>query len=195
MFYIFSRWVVRVVLTFLYRVKVYGLEHEPLEGPVILCSNHRSNLDPPLVACYLRRKVHFMAKAELFKIPGFSQLIRHYGAFPVTRGGMNMETLKNAIQIVKQGNMLVIFPEGSRQKSGKLGEGKKGAASIALRGGAKIFPVAVIGEYKLFRPMKVVYGEPFDAAEAAAGEPSAKQGDVLTEKIMSSIQQLLDHHS
>ena len=195
MFYIFSRWVVRTVLTFLYRVKVYGLEHEPPDGPVILCSNHRSNLDPPLVACYLQRKVHFMAKAELFNIPGFSHLIRHYGAFPVTRGGMNMETLKNAIQIVKQGNMLVIFPEGTRQKSGKLGEGKKGAASIALRGGAKIFPVAVIGEYKLFRPMKVVYGKPFDAAEAVAGEPSAKQGDVLTEKIMSSIQQLLDEYS
>jgi 1-acyl-sn-glycerol-3-phosphate acyltransferase len=107
---------------------------------------------------------------------------------------MSMETMKTAIKVLKEGNMLVVFPEGTRQKSEKLGEGKKGAASMALRSGASILPVAIIGSYKPFRRMKVVYGEPFDAAAAVSHLPPAEQGDALTAKIMSAIQALLDRH-
>jgi 1-acyl-sn-glycerol-3-phosphate acyltransferase len=194
-FYLFTRWVVRMLLNVLFFVRTSGNAHEPADGPVVVCGNHRSLLDPPFVACYLKRKVHFMAKAELFKIPVFSAMIRNYGAFPVARGGMSMETMKTAIKVLKEGNMLVVFPEGTRQKSAALGEGKKGAASLALRSGAKILPVAIIGEYKLFRPMKVIYGEPFDAAAAVAHLPSSEQGDVLTEKIMNAIKDILDRHN
>lgn len=195
MFYAFSRWVVRTVMQLIYFARPVHVEREPMEGPVIVCANHRSNLDPPLVACFMKRQVSFMAKAELFRIPLFSSLIRKYGAFPVTRGGVTMETIRTAIDVVKSGKVIVIFPEGTRQRTGKLGEGKKGAASIALRSGAKIWPVAIIGEYRWFRPMKVVYGEPFDAQSVVSDVPKSQQTEVLTAKIMASIQELLDQYS
>jgi 1-acyl-sn-glycerol-3-phosphate acyltransferase len=194
MFYFFSRWVLKFFLIILFRVKVHGLQNEPALGPVVLCSNHRSLIDPPLVGCFLNRKVHFMAKAELFKIPIFSSFLRNYGVIPVSRGGMNMETIKSAIRTLKQGNMLAIFPEGTRQKGNALGEGKKGAASLVFRSGAKVLPVAIVGDYKLFQPLKVVYGESFDAS-AFADLPPAEQLDAMTQKIMSSIQALIDQNS
>ncbi|MCI3920264.1 1-acyl-sn-glycerol-3-phosphate acyltransferase [Paenibacillus sp. TRM 82003] len=193
-FYLFSRWVARQLLNLLFFVRATGSDNAPADGPVVVCANHRSLLDPPFVACYLRRKVHFMAKAELFNIPVFSAMIRNYGAFPVNRGGMSMETMKTAIKVLKEGNMLVIFPEGTRQETAKLGPGKKGAASMALRSGAAILPVAIIGDYRPFRRMKVVYGEPFDAAAAVGHLPPSEQGDALTEKIMVAIQELLDRN-
>jgi len=195
LFYRFSRVIVRSTMTFLFRTEVIQPELVPAEGPVILCSNHRSNFDPPLVACYLKRQVKFMAKAELFKIPGFSWLIRTLGAFPVQRGGMSMETMKTAIRLLQEGHVLVVFPEGTRQKTKQLGEGKKGAASMALRSGAKIVPVAMIGDYKPFRRMKIVYGRPIDPAEAVAGLPPAERGEALTARIMKEIGDLIARHS
>ncbi|HZG55460.1 lysophospholipid acyltransferase family protein [Paenibacillus sp.] len=195
MLYDVCRFIVRCLLSFLFLVKSQGSETIPRDGPVVVCGNHRSLLDPPFVACYMERHVRFMAKAELFKVPGFSRLISALGAFPVNRGGMSMETMKTAIRVLKEGSAMVIFPEGTRQKSTKLGEGKKGAASLALRSNASIVPVAIIGPYKPFRRMKIVYGEPFGAAESVSHLPPAEQGDALTEKIMASIQRLLDQHS
>ncbi len=194
MVYVVSRAIVRRLLSTIFLVKSVGAHHEPATGPVVVCGNHRSFLDPPIIACFLRRQVTFLAKAELFRIPGLSWFIRSCGAFPVQRGGMSMETMKTAIKVLKEGNMLVVFPEGTRQKTEKLGEGKKGAASMALRSGANILPVAIVGSYKPFRRMKVVYGEPFDAAAAVSHLPPAEQGDALTARIMSAIQALLDQH-
>ncbi len=194
MFYLLSRWLLKMFLYGVYRMKVLGVANEPHSGPVLVCSNHRSLLDPPLVGCFLQRKVHFMAKTELFRIPIFSTMIRNYGAIPVARGGFNMETLKLAIQMLKQGNMLAIFPEGTRQRGTLVGEGKKGAASIALRSGAKVLPVAIIGNYRWFQPMTVIYGEAFNAAEFES-LPPAEQNDALTRKIMSSIQTMIDSHA
>lgn len=194
-FYRVCRVIVRSAMTLLFRAEVIDPHFVPAEGPVILCSNHRSLLDPPLVACYLNRQVKFMAKAELFAVPGFSWLIRTLGAFPVQRGGMSMETMKTAIRVLQEGHVLVVFPEGTRQKSGKLGEGKKGAASMALRSGAKIVPVAMIGDYKPFRRMKIVYGQPIDAAAAVADLPPAERSDALTARIMKEIGELLSRHS
>lgn len=194
-FYRVCRVIVRSAMTLLFRAEVIDPHFVPAEGPVILCSNHRSLLDPPLVACYLNRQVKFMAKAELFSVPGFSWLIRTLGAFPVQRGGMSMETMKTAIRVLQEGHVLVVFPEGTRQKSGKLGEGKKGAASMALRSGAKIVPVAMIGDYKPFRRMKIVYGQPIDAAAAVADLPPAERSDALTARIMKEIGELLSRHS
>lgn len=196
MSYFFSRWLLRVMLYVCFRIRTVGTEYEPLSGPVIICSNHRSSLDPPFVGCFLKRKVHFMAKAELFKVPVFSSMIRSYGAFPVQRGGMTMDTMKSAIKLLKDGRMMAVFPEGTRQKqkTHALGAGKKGAASIALRSGAQILPVAIIGDYRLFRPMTVAYGKPFDPRDAVGTLPASEQTEALTAKIMSSIQELLDRH-
>lgn len=169
-----------------FRAEIAGAENIPDEGAVILCSNHISLLDPPFVGCYLQRKVNFMAKEELFRVPGFGWIIRQLGAFPVKRGGVSKESIKLALTHLRDGDMLAIFPEGSRRNAG--GMGKKGAASLALKSGATVVPAAVVGEYKLFRRTSVIYGKPVDLTEFASGNSEALEA--ATEKIMDTIRRL-----
>jgi 1-acyl-sn-glycerol-3-phosphate acyltransferase len=171
----------------LYRLKAEGLDHIPKHGPVIICCNHISNLDPPILGTPLDRRVHYMAKAELFSIPLFSTLIRSLGAFPVKRGGVSKESIKLAIQMLKDGKMLGVFPQGSRHNTS--GMGKKGAAMLALKANAVVVPAAIIGNYRLFRKVKIRFGHPVDLSEFAAG--GSDELEAATEKIMAAISQLL----
>lgn len=188
MLYSFCRPLVRLFMKLFYRLRVDGVEHIPAEGPVILCSNHLSNLDPMTVACMLERKVRFIAKAELFRIPLFGSLITALGAIPVKRGSVSRETIRATLKVLRAGEVVCIFPQGTR--SDKIGEGKKGAASFALKSGAVVIPVAVSG-YRLFRPTTVLYGEPI-GLEAFESLPPGEGVDRMTETIMSSIAQLVD---
>ncbi|MEK3787770.1 MULTISPECIES: lysophospholipid acyltransferase family protein [Paenibacillus] len=183
MIYTICSGILRLLYRLLFRIEAVGAENVPAQGGVLLCSNHISNLDPPTVGILLKRKVHFMAKAELFEVPVLGPLIDKLGAFPVKRGGVSKESIKLAIQILRDGNVVGIFPEGSRNSSGIV---KKGAASFALRSGAAAVPVAIVGEYKLFRKLKVIYGQPVDLESFK----SSTEGDPLelaTEAIMSRI--------
>lgn len=184
-----GRMLCRILYYGLFRLSVHGRDHIPEQGPVILCSNHISNLDPPLVGLPLSRRVHFMAKAELFKIPILGYLIGAVGAFPVKRGGVSKESIKTALTLLRQGNVLGIFPEGTRRSQD--GAAKRGAAALALRSNAKVVPVAIIGRYKLFSKLAIYYGEPLDLSDCKdeEGNPSP---DLATERIMSAIQALLD---
>jgi 1-acyl-sn-glycerol-3-phosphate acyltransferase len=163
MIYSFCRTILRGVYAVLFRLEARGLENIPAAGPVILCSNHISNFDPPTVGVRLNRKIHYMAKSELFRVPLFGSLIKALGAFPVNRGGVSKDSIKTAIALLKDGNVMGIFPEGSRNRGGDAA--KKGAALIALRSGAVVIPVAISGSYKLFRKTVVAYGKPVDLSE------------------------------
>lgn len=187
MFYSFARIVVKLFYKIFFRVRTEGVERIPAEGPVVLCANHISGFDPPIVGIDVKRRVHYMAKEELFKVPFLSFLIRQLGAFPVKRGGVSKESIRHTISLLRDGNILGIFPEGTTRGTG--GIGKKGAASFALKSGAVVIPVAIIGNYKLFRPMLVRYGEPVDLSEYNGG--SAEDLEKATEKIMSAIREML----
>lgn len=189
MIYNICRALLRVVYKILFRLEAKGLEHIPSSGGVLLCSNHISLLDPPTIGILLDRKVHFMAKKELFDIVGFGWLIRQLGAFPVKRGGVSKESIKTSLLLLREGHVMGIFPEGTRRKGDDEGEGKKGAATFALRSDATVIPVAIIGNYKLFRKTRVVYGAPVDleAFKALKGAEAAEQA---TEKIMAQISEL-----
>ncbi|MDO7905092.1 lysophospholipid acyltransferase family protein [Paenibacillus sp. JX-17] len=183
MIYVFCRNVLRLIYAILFRLEAVGKENVPKEGGVMLCSNHISNFDPPTVGILLDRKVHFMAKAELFKVPVLGWLIERLGAFPVKRGGVSKESIKLAITILREGKVMGIFPEGSRG----AGIGKKGAASFALRSGAAVIPVAVIGNYKVFRKIKVIYGAPVSLEEFKSRDMEGDPLELATDKIMSRI--------
>jgi len=185
MLYNFCRALLRGLYRLLFRLEAVNTEHVPSEGGVLLCSNHVSLFDPPTVGVLLERKVHFMAKQELFKIPLFGKLIHELGAFPVKRGGVSKESIKISLNILRDGKVMGIFPEGSRNSAG---EGKKGAASFALRSGAAVVPVAIIGDYRLFRKVKVVYGKPIDVTPFQEDPKTAV--DTLTDEIMHQIDQL-----
>lgn len=190
MIYRFCRSALRVLYKLFFRLEASGLEHIPNEGGVLLCSNHLALLDPPTIGIMLKRKVHFMAKQELFQIIGFGWLIRQLGAFPVKRGGVSKESIKTALTLLRDGHVMGIFPEGRRVKGAEENAiGKKGAATFALRSEATVIPVAIIGTYKLFRKMRVVYGPPVDLTEFKqnGGTDAAERA---TEKIMASIAEL-----
>ncbi|SFE91753.1 1-acyl-sn-glycerol-3-phosphate acyltransferase [Paenibacillus algorifonticola] len=188
MLYLLFRFLLRVLYICLFRLEAKGLENIPADGPVILCANHVSNFDPPTVGVKVKRKVHYMAKAELFKIPVFGPLIRAFGAFPVKRGGVSKEAIKSAITLLKEGNVMGIFPEGSRRNQG--GEAKKGAAMIALRSNAVVIPVAIVGNYSLFRKVTVYYGKPVDLS-AFIDDSSPDKLDRLTDAIMMDVRALI----
>ncbi|GFN30622.1 lysophospholipid acyltransferase family protein [Paenibacillus xylaniclasticus] len=187
MLYVFCRTVLRLVYRFLFRLEAEGVHHVPASGPVILCSNHLSNFDPPTIGIQLERKIQFMAKKELFDIPLFGRLITALGAFPVKRGGVSKEAIRSSIELLSAGGMMGIFPEGTRHSNGEAA--KKGAAMIALRSGAVIIPVYIDGNYKLFRKTVVRYGPPVDLSDIIA-EPSTDSLERVTQRIMEHIRAL-----
>ncbi|MBS4176550.1 lysophospholipid acyltransferase family protein [Lederbergia citrea] len=190
-FYTFARAIVKSVIKPLYRIETIGLEHFPKEGGVLLCANHIDNLDPPVVGFTAPRPVYFMAKAELFKNPLMRKLMINIQAFPVKRGMSDREALRTGLKYLKDGEVVGLFPEGTRSKSGEIGKGLAGAGFFALRSNAHIVPCAIIGPYKPFRKLKVVFGPPIDFTEMRNNKVSA---EVATEAIMSEIKKLKDQN-
>ena len=165
--------------TLLFDLRVYGIENVPKSGGLILAANHQSYLDPPLIAVRLSRPVSFFAKSELFENPYFGRFIRQLHAFPVRQGEGDAGAVKEAIRRLKEGNVLNIYPEGSRTEDGQIGKIEPGIALVARRAGVPIVPVVIDGSFqawpkwrKLFRPgpIAVMYGRPLEVADLKPGE-------------------------
>ncbi len=184
----------RFLFSVFFRWQVVGREHIPKEGPVILCANHISLFDPPLLGSGIERQVHFMAKEELFRIPVISFLITKFGAFPVKRGAGDRAAIRSALKLLEEGKVFGIFPEGTRSTTGELGPGLPGVAMFALKSDAAVVPVAIIGPYKLFRPVKIVYGCPIDLSEQKAAKAGSDTMKETTDLIMRHIKELIDQH-
>ncbi|MHA6530897.1 lysophospholipid acyltransferase family protein [Paenibacillus sp. BAC0078] len=177
----------RLIYAVLFPLKIIGKENVPKEGGVLLCANHISLLDPMTIGIKLKRQVKYMAKAELFNVPVLGWLINKLGAFPVKRGGVSKESIKTALNTLRGGHVMGIFPEGTRNSDS--GVAKKGAASFALRSGAAVVPAAIVGSYKPFRRMTVIYGAPIDLSSFdGAGSDSL---DEVTDVIMGRIHEMM----
>ncbi|MGY3313778.1 1-acyl-sn-glycerol-3-phosphate acyltransferase [Peribacillus simplex] len=190
-FYTFGKNVVKAVLMPAYRVKTLGKEHIPKKGGVLICANHIDNFDPPVVGMTSPRDIHFMAKEELFQAPILKGILPRVNAFPVKRGNSDRESLRKGLKLLKEGKAIGLFPEGTRSKTGELGEGLAGAGFFALRSDAVIIPCAIIGPYKLLRPLKVVYGPPINFTEYRERKISA---DEATKIIMEQIGKMISEH-
>lgn len=190
-FYSVAKAVVSAVFYPFYRIKVIGKENFPKEGGVLLCANHIDNLDPPVVGITCPRPVRFMAKEELFQAPILKTLLPNLNAFPVKRGMSDRQALRKALANLKEGNVVGLFPEGTRSKDGQLQEGLAGAGFFALRGDAVVMPCAIIGPYKPLRPLKVVYGKPIDMTTYREEKANAEE---VTAVIMAEIKKLLDQN-
>lgn len=190
-FYSFARSLVNSVLSPIYRIEVIGKENMPAEGGVLLCANHIDNLDPPVVGITAPRPVHFMAKEELFSVPILGKIVPHLNAFPVKRGMSDREALRKGLGILKEGKVLGLFPEGTRSKTGEMGKGLAGAGFFALRSDAHVVPCAIIGPYKAFKKLKVVYGKPIDMESIKEKKLNAEQ---TTDLIMGEIQALINKY-
>ena len=167
--FVFIYYVVGLVADILHPVSVEGMERLPKNG-VLLCPNHASNWDPILVALKLPKnyRLHIMAKEELFQNPLLGWLLRKVGAFPVSRGNNDINTVRTAMQAIKDGDNLLIFPEGTVVRNGVgyidglPAHAKAGVAMIGVRTGAALVPVFVDGEKKLFHRTRIIFGEPYE---------------------------------
>jgi len=179
----------------LYRLRARGLEHIP-EGGFVLAANHTSNFDPwPLGIPFLpRRQLRFMAKAELFN-PILAPILRAGGAFKVRRGEGDVEAMRTAAELAREGEIVVMFPEGTRRKKGlrKKFEARPhtGAARIALSADVPLVPAAIGGTDRLSRlgPLSVAYGEPIDLSDLE-GMETKQAAAIATERLMKAIEEL-----
>jgi 1-acyl-sn-glycerol-3-phosphate acyltransferase len=155
----FVYWLVRAVFQpffhIYFRLSRIGREHIPAEGPVIIASNHRSFLDPFVIATMARRPMYYVAKRELFTRPWQAWILNALGAFPVDRGNADTDMIDTAKAILARGDIVLIFPEGTRMRPGSLGRPKRGVGRLALESGVPVVPVAVIGTEAVRRGWRI----------------------------------------
>jgi len=160
-FYALARGFVGVMVRTIFGLRVVGLENVPAAGGVVVAANHISNLDPPILGVAVPRPVSYMAKKELFAMPLLGPLIRHLNAFPVDRAAGGTAALRASLRLLKDGQCVVVFPEGGRNVSG-TNEEKGGAAFLAAAAGVPVLPAAIVGTRRLrpFHRITVIFGVP-----------------------------------
>jgi 1-acyl-sn-glycerol-3-phosphate acyltransferase len=184
------------VLRWLYRLRAEGKENLPRDGGYVLAANHISNLDPwPLgVPLWPDNFLRFMAKSELYWWP-LNRLITAGGGFPVRRGERDLEAINNAIDLVRAGHVVAMFPHGTRQRKGLVKryqpKAHTGAARIALEAGVPLVPAAIAGTDRLSRlePLRVRYGEPIPLDDLKDEDPSVAAREA-TDRLMAEIERL-----
>ena len=138
------------IFRFFFRGRIFGIEHVPNDGGVVVVANHGSHLDPPILGHALGRPIAFMAKAELFSIPIISSIIKACGAYPVSRGAGDREAIRMASGCLTNGWATGVFLDGTRQDNGRVNSPKSGAAFLAARTGSLLLPVAIINSHRAF---------------------------------------------
>jgi 1-acyl-sn-glycerol-3-phosphate acyltransferase len=177
---------------------VTGKTNVPRCGPLLVVANHLNNADPPLIGICLGRKARFMAKEELFANPVAGFLLQSVGAFPVNRKRPGRNSLQDADQALVEGYPLVMFPESTRSRTGKMKTGLPGAAAVAIKNGVPVLPIGITGTEKLkgvfwwlTRPtIKVNIGKPFKLTSEAE-KPTKEELSTLTGTIMKNIALLI----
>lgn len=185
------------ILYGLFRLRVRGRENLPLSGGYVLTCNHVSNLDPWALGLPLwpRRWLRFMAKAELYRWP-LKYVLHGAGAFPVHRGLPDVEAVETAVRLAREGNVVVMFPEGTRRTKGlvkrHVARPRSGAARIALEAGVPLVPAAVTGTDRLLRlgPLRVAYGPPLELDDLRASNDHRSSSVEATERLMARIAEL-----
>lgn len=169
-----------------YRFEVIGKENIPKEGSVIICANHKSFLDPPLIEITTGRYTRFLAKEELTKNKFLALLGYVFDAILVKRDSKEVKALKESLQTLKNGDCLALFPEGTRNGLAKGEKVKDGAAFFAVRSGAPVVPCGIKGGEKGSRKVTVTYGKPLDYSEYK-GSKDKEVLDKVTDEIMENI--------
>lgn len=182
--------IIRAFVSVIFRVRVEGEENIPKDGGCMICANHISFWDPVMLMVYLTRPVTFMAKAELFKIPVLSSILRAVKAFPVKRGTGDIGAVKAALKALKEENVLGIFPTGTREKKADKLEVKAGIALIAAKAGTKVVPVYIDTEFKWFKDVVLRVGKPIDFAEYKSVKLHAEDLDRLSKDVYGEILKL-----
>lgn len=186
-FFYSVRALIRWITGLWFRMEITGTENIPSDGGVILCANHNSLWDPVLIGSHTKRPIHFMAKRQLFKNKLFDWVLRKLCAFPVDRDGADISALKNSLKILKRGDVLGIFPEGTRRDSIDIKHFKEGVSLIAQRSQATILPVRIRSTFRFRAPVAIEYREPIDPVALTEGLTKAEATERITQAVFAAI--------
>jgi cytidylate kinase len=196
--YRFAYSFIPTLLKLLFRMRIEGAENIPAVGPVVIASNHRSNLDPFFLGVSSPRQIHFMAKAELWKVSVLGRLISAAGSFPVSRGSADRQAVRNALSILDQGAVLGLFPEGHRHRDGKLGAINPGVTLFSLREGVVTIPVVMEGIERVVRNgvprfprVRVTFGVPLEMP--GSDMHRAQRADAAGSRLAEALGTLCNH--
>jgi 1-acyl-sn-glycerol-3-phosphate acyltransferase len=173
-------------VTALTRLRIYGRDRVPMEGGLVVASNHFSWIDPPVLGAATPRTLYYMAKVEAHRVPGLGQLMRSFGAFSVRRGESDRDAVRTMRQLVHDGHALGLFVEGTRQRSGVPGPVQPGAAMVAINESVPVICAAIHGsfEWRLgnFSPVSVAWGAPLSFDGLPRGGKGYKEASVEIER-------------
>ncbi len=195
LYHLFKWSIVSPTLHLYLQGRIYGAEHVPQQGPLVVVSNHASYFDPPLLSCCVGRPVAYMAKEELFQIPILKQAIQWYGAYPVSRGASDRSAIRSALKYLEAGWATGVFLQGTRTPDGKITDPKLGAALIAAKAKAPLLPVSLWGTQGVLKkgsampqpvPVTVRIGQVIDAPSSTEREGL----QAVTQQCVTAIQAL-----
>ena len=193
--WVVGRLTIGTAVKVLSRLRVYGAERMPMRGGLVVAANHFSWVDPPALGAASPRNLYFMAKVEAHRVPGFGEIVRSLGAFPVRRGESDREAVRTMRQIVRDGHALGLFVEGTRQRSGIPGRAQPGAAMVAINEEVPVIPAAIHGshEWRLgnFEPVSVAWGQPMTFEGLPRGGKGYKEASVEIERKLGELWQWL----
>lgn len=187
-FYKLASFVTRNFYKLIFKVEVIGKENIPKEGPAIICSNHKSNFDPIAATCLTsKRIVHFMGKKELFDTKFKNYFMHKMLVFPVDRQGNDLKAIKHAMRILKDGDVLGMFPEGTRTPEMDLSKAKSGVTMIAIKAKVPIIPIYIESDYEYFKPLKVTVKEPITYEEYYGKKLTQEDYKALSRDVLKKI--------
>ena len=189
MLYSVSKSLVWLYFHAFYKIEITGIGNIPNDGAII-CPNHFNIWDPMLVAICIPREIKFMAKYEVFRNPIVRFYLNDVGTYPVKRGEVDLASIKHTLKLLKQKELVGLFPEGTRMKSGKLGEANSGVAVFAIKSEKAVIPVAITGSYKFFTKLKITFGQPIDFVQYKKDKMTNDDYNKLSQIVMENIRQL-----
>ncbi len=202
LFYLIVRPFVTGIPRLLWRVRVVGMEHVPKSGGFILAPSHRSMIDIPLAAIVTKRRIRFMGKSSLFGVPVLGTLFTWLGGISVERDGTDRKAVRESVAMLSAGEVLCVYPEGTRQHGRKIQPLQPGAAYFALRSGVPIIPIGIAGAEEILREKRdpvprfgrvtIVVGAPLMPEARTGGVVPREKVDALTATLSDALQAVLD---
>ena len=195
------KFMLRIFFKIFFRVKVYGIEKIPKNTNLVLCSNHISYVDPVIISAWYPQVIFFMAKVEVFKGWLLKSFFRYFNTFPVNRKKFDRQTIRYSLQVLKDREVVGIFPEGTRSTDGVIRDAQKGVGLIAFMGQSNVLPVAISGTNKIiqkphkrifFPEIRLIFGDVIDTQKIINQYGHREAPGKIIEYTMDSIKLLYE---